>query len=153
MNREIYVKIYTDEEGSVVFEAAPNEGGGLYLYHAKKIVDKAGRVRYHEPFTSVYGLGLIAISPEARAILEARLADTASYDTSTAEGDLEILLPEEVEGGYKNGYFAFKPTEGALRRVLRAGERFTLKDAFLYSPKAWDMMTEMENEALRTLVL
>ena len=151
--KEIYVKIYATCEGSVVFEAAPCEGRGLYLSHAKTLVDKAGRVRYHEPFTSVYGFGLVAISPEARAIMKARLADTASYDTSTAEGDFEILLPEEVEGGWKNGLFAFRPTEGALRRVLRAEERFLLKDAFLYSPKAWDLMTEMENEALRDLAL
>lgn len=149
----ICIKIYARDDGALVFDSAPDEGRGIYLSLAKRIVSREGRVRLYEPMTAAFGLSLVAISPEARAILAERLADTASYDTSTAEGDLEILPPEEVEGGYKNGYFAFKPTEGALRRVLRSGERFTLKDAFLYSPKAWDMMTEMENEALRTLVL
>ena len=148
----ILMKIYMDGEGAV-FEAAPNEGSGLYLSHAKTLVDKTGRVRYHEPCTTVNGLGLIAISPEAKAHLVSRFADTSSYDTSSKEGDFELLLPEEVEGGYKNGFFAFRPTEGALRRVLRSGERFTLKDAFLYSPKAWDLMTETDNEALRNLAL
>ena len=152
MSREILLKIYMDGEGAV-FEAAPNEGSGLYLSHAKTLVDKTGRVRHHEPRTTLYGLGLIAISPEAKAHLLSRFADTSSYDTSSSEGDFEILLPEEVEGGWKNGLFAFRPTEGALRRVLHAEERFLLKDAFLYSPKAWDLMTEMKNEALRTLVL
>ena len=157
----IYAKIYTDREENgrplLVFEAAKREDRNeLYLSHAKNVYDKQGRLRFSSPRTCVFGACLVAISPEAKALFGARLADRASCSLSRDGGDFELRGCHDDDSGYKNGMFAFLPDgdgDGKTKRVLRDGERFTVFDGVEFAPEILDSMTLCDNERLRTWAL
>ena len=154
----IYAKIYIDREESgrplLVFEAAKREDRNeIYLSHAKNVYDKQGRLRFSSPRTCIYGACLVAISPEAKAVFAARLADRASYSFSRDGGDFELRGCHDDESGFKYGMFAFLPDadgDGKTKRGLRDGERFTVFDGAEFAPEILESMTLCENERLRT---
>ena len=157
----IYAKIYIDYEEngrrSLVFEAAKREDRNeLYLSHAKNVYDRQGRLRFSSPRTCIYGARLVAISPEAKALFRARLADRASYDLSRDGGEFELRGCHDDDSGHKYGMFAFLPEadgDGKTKKILQEDARFSVFDGVEFAPDILDQMTLCDNERLRALVL
>lgn len=153
----IYTKLYLDEldgEAALIIEASQKEDG-IYCYHAKKLYDKSGRLRFYDPHTTI-SLAGVAISPEAKAFFAARLDDPDYCQTTTESGDFSLVADERTSyGGRERGYFAFRPDSETFpfRRVLTASERFLLGINGGFSKSALDEMYEVNNEALKHLDL
>lgn len=153
----IYTKIYLDEfdgEVALIIETSQKEDG-IYCYHAKKLYDKSGRLRFHDPHTTS-SLGVVAISPEAKAFFAARLDDPACCQTTTEPGDFSLVADERTSyGGRERGYFAFRPDSETFPfcRVLKASECFLLGINGGFSKSALDEMHEANNEFLKHLDL
>lgn len=151
----IYLKIFldqTDGENALVIEASPKEDG-VFCYHAKKLYDKSGKLRFYDPHTTVGSLGGIAISPEAKAFLSS-LLDSA--ETTLEAGDLALVAGERTSyGGWERGYFAFRPddTTFPLRRVLKANDTITVGINGGYSKAVLDGMHLFDNERIKALDL
>lgn len=153
----IYAKIYLDtERESLIFEAAGKDDG-IYLSHAKKIYDRAGRLRFVEEHTRVQSVKNVAISPEAKAALLALMNNpTLCKHVRYDDGDLQLVPgSRESYGGYDPGYFAFRPSdpETPTLRIQGLNEPFALGVENGIDQKSFDDMQEKDNEFLKALDL
>lgn len=151
----IHAKIYLDHDpdgrAMLVFDSARENSLDGCLSVAYTLVGRRQMTR-----TTVHDVTHIAISPEAKAVLAARLADTNSYTTVFFDGDFEMIGCRDTQHGWDSGMFAFKPlpdTAGQTKRILHLDEPFTITTQVGFSPAALDYMTLCENTVLKTLDL
>ena len=151
----IYAKIYLDYDDTgrelLVFDSARESSPDGYLTVAYTLCGRRRMTR-----TTVHDVSHIAISPEAKAVLSARLADKDSYTTALFDGDFEMIGCRDSQHGWDSGMFAFKPLpekEGQTKRILYVDEPFILITQVGFSPNALDYMTLLPNDTVKTLDL
>ena len=158
----IYMKIYLDcdEDGTdvLVFDTVKNEIEGIFEKAGYREEERVFKLR-----STVYGFANIAISPEAKTALSARLEDDTMYDGVYGESEFFLNFFDE--------FFAFMPScvkqfvmdEDAdlpyyedcdTERRLRMDERFSYYMGN-GAPLTWslDDMTEAHNKLLKELDL